>query len=548
MKDAKYEPMVPGGNDHVDIDDVDISDALLWSDCPEELYLQRILGEKYGKVSEYDGIRSKNDSLMGDSTVNNLMVENKVPGKVRQWTDWAPIAGSRTTEGGNSEAMTLVSAIRPVEIDFSDEATSPVATNVSSVPEIVQVESEIRIEMDKAGMSTLSGDTGLQCIPEMIVEAATIDMEKTGVSSLSGDTGIQRIQPAADYTHLWIPVEDVTYARPRAIPSPARGRKTSNAVGTPSTQHSSTAFGGIEDQHKGCCGFLRRATEYRLFRRVVNIAVLLLVIFVSLSAAAMIKSTMFNNTTGDPGDDGGGPNYSLPSRSPSHDYPPTSAQEADTASPSTTNASKPTPTLPPTHFPPPAQQSTSAPSQAEHTNTAPAGDVLDDQLVPSEGPTGPPPATIYPTPDFQDDTAAAAARNRIIATVVEAAPDALESLGENSSSQFQALAWLVGDLQQRPLTDNRILQRWVLAVFFFSMKGPEWSRSDGWMTTLDECEWFTTSMDDICDDDGLITRIDLRGNHLGGFIPEEVALLSHSLGKTYVETYGFQIKTNPKPL
>mmetsp|Transcript_66701 Transcript_66701/g.100532 ORF Transcript_66701/g.100532 Transcript_66701/m.100532 type:complete len:683 (+) Transcript_66701:148-2196(+) len=525
MKDSK-----PGRKGTADAGtaDVDMSDALLWSDCPEELYLQRML--KSAEASEYDGIKSRKEVSAEGSIVSNLMVEKKVSGKVRHWTDWAPIASSKATDDGNSRAATPVSAIQPVEINFDDEATS-VATNVSCVPAMVHMENERAIEMDKAGMSTLSGDTGTQRVPKRIVDvggAMTVDMEKTGISSLSGDTGIQRIEPAVDYTHLWIPVEDVTYARPVEI----RAGKIHGAPSTPSTQHSPT-FGRMDEQRKGCCGFLRRATEDRLFRRVVNIAVVLLVIFVALSAVAMIKSTVTNNTSADPGfNNEKGPIYPSPITPPTprETVPPGEAPNVGTTIPST-------PTFPPATLSPPTEDPTATPSQADYTTTAPIeGDVGNDQLVPSSAPLGVPPSTRQPTPDFPDDPEAAAARNRIVAVVTEVAPDALETLGENSSPQFQALAWLVEDLQLRPLEDGKILQRWILAVFFFSMQGFLWIRSDGWLTPADECEWFTTTTDRLCNSNGVITRIDLRDNNLGGIIPTELALLSNSLDRVFLNS------------
>jgi hypothetical protein len=108
----------------------------------------------------------------------------------------------------------------------------------------------------------------------------------------------------------------------------------------------------------------------------------------------------------------------------------------------------------------------------------------------------------------------------------------VESLGENSSTpQYQALQWILFDLTQQSLSDDRVLQRWVLAVLFYSTSGSEWFDSDLWLSGLDECDWLTTSGGDICDKGGLITRIDLRDNNLEGTVPEELALLSDSLGK-----------------
>eukprot|EP00957_Ditylum_brightwellii_P161360 12286627-Ditylum_brightwellii.AAC.1 len=50
------------------------TEKLLWSNCPKELYLKRIFKEREGH--KFDGSSGK-DSIMGDSTVENLLVSNR---------------------------------------------------------------------------------------------------------------------------------------------------------------------------------------------------------------------------------------------------------------------------------------------------------------------------------------------------------------------------------------------------------------------------------------------------------------------------------------
>jgi hypothetical protein len=73
----------------------------------------------------------------------------------------------------------------------------------------------------------------------------------------------------------------------------------------------------------------------------------------------------------------------------------------------------------------------------------------------------------------------------------------------------------------------------VLAVLFYSTNGNAWQNADGWLTSLDECSWFTTSGGGICDDQGRITHVELRDNKLEGTLPRELSLFSdNALGKS----------------
>jgi Leucine-rich repeat (LRR) protein len=46
---------------------------------------------------------------------------------------------------------------------------------------------------------------------------------------------------------------------------------------------------------------------------------------------------------------------------------------------------------------------------------------------------------------------------------------------------------------------------------------------------MNECDWYTSSQDGICNSLGSIEEIDLRGNNLVGRLPDELLLLSETL-------------------
>lgn len=110
------------------------------------------------------------------------------------------------------------------------------------------------------------------------------------------------------------------------------------------------------------------------------------------------------------------------------------------------------------------------------------------------------------------------------------------SLANSSSPQFKALAWLEGNQNLEEYPDWRRIQRYVLAVFYYSTNGNEWSQSAGWLSDDDECTWISgMTVDDEkpkCNANGRWLQLIIPGsNNLNGPIPSEVALLSDSLCK-----------------
>ncbi|KAL3915907.1 MAG: hypothetical protein SGILL_005427, partial [Bacillariaceae sp.] len=61
-------------------------------------------------------------------------------------------------------------------------------------------------------------------------------------------------------------------------------------------------------------------------------------------------------------------------------------------------------------------------------------------------------------------------------------------------------------------------ERGILELFFDRMGGPNWSRSDNWMTDTSVCSWYGID----CEEDGSVASIQLGSNGLSGNFPTEV--------------------------
>lgn len=116
------------------------------------------------------------------------------------------------------------------------------------------------------------------------------------------------------------------------------------------------------------------------------------------------------------------------------------------------------------------------------------------------------------------------------------------------SPQREALHWIVHqDPAQLSHTDDAMLERYVLAVFYFGTNGPRegWKNGDNWMTEKGYCSWYgveclpreqepteennfepTTKK---YDDNAPITGIKLADNKMEGIVPAEFAGLESAM-------------------
>lgn len=113
-----------------------------------------------------------------------------------------------------------------------------------------------------------------------------------------------------------------------------------------------------------------------------------------------------------------------------------------------------------------------------------------------------------------------------------------EEIEDNTSSpQYQAMVWLSEDPNFYNYLEPRMIQRWAMAVLAYSMDATgsqdrgRRSLMEGWLLYTNECTWFTSADQAVCDTAGNFERLSIQELQLGGNLPSEIALLSNSLRK-----------------
>jgi hypothetical protein len=143
-----------------------------------------------------------------------------------------------------------------------------------------------------------------------------------------------------------------------------------------------------------------------------------------------------------------------------------------------------------------------------------------------ESPPSPTPGTVAPTPSPTSESFAS-----LKALIESVSFDGGAALSDSLSPQYKALTWLDSTQNIEDYPEWKTIQRYVLAVVYYSTDGESWTQSDGWLTDEDECNWYTGSTNLVCDESGAFQRLVLYDNNLMGPLPAEVALLSDSLSK-----------------
>merc|ERR1719215_2170360 len=112
------------------------------------------------------------------------------------------------------------------------------------------------------------------------------------------------------------------------------------------------------------------------------------------------------------------------------------------------------------------------------------------------------------------------------------------SLSNDSSPQSMALKWIIDeDELKMDANDENLVQRYVLALLYFSTSGNNWNDkgSFNWLSEYSECEWWDDTQSVqlksgiTCTEDGKVEIINLRLNGLLGTIPSEIVLLGFDL-------------------
>mmetsp|Transcript_21439 Transcript_21439/g.43550 ORF Transcript_21439/g.43550 Transcript_21439/m.43550 type:complete len:752 (-) Transcript_21439:216-2471(-) len=123
-----------------------------------------------------------------------------------------------------------------------------------------------------------------------------------------------------------------------------------------------------------------------------------------------------------------------------------------------------------------------------------------------------------------------------------------EVLADITSAQYKATKWIADEddyniaVPVHPAgtkyTDTRFVERWTLAIFYFSTGGPSWKYQNNFLAPVDHCFWFSTLSDPLgrifkmgvtnCvnDYDGQrVTEIEMSNNNLSGPLPSELQYL-----------------------
>jgi Leucine-rich repeat (LRR) protein len=94
--------------------------------------------------------------------------------------------------------------------------------------------------------------------------------------------------------------------------------------------------------------------------------------------------------------------------------------------------------------------------------------------------------------------------------------------------QSLALTWLKNNTNLQFYDSQKQLDRWALAVFYYSTNGDDWVTNTRWMSNFDECTWYAANVPS-CNSDRRFANLVLGANNVVGTLPPELGLLSDSL-------------------
>lgn len=396
-------------------------------------------------------------------------------------------------------------------------------------------------------------------LPPACVDDMHIDQSRTSstlIGNLTGDSDDNLISPKSDLDSSMMTYDDVNGCDNRdGNPTVDLDDNATNACDdkTSKVHDGNTAHLGDGDQS---APFLER-NKWIIIYFMVGLALFLLLV----AGAALTFSFLYLNQS-------------------QQDVSSTSTSEANNlvaapTNPPLTTAPQPQPTVPP-------QPPTTRPPQPKIPSPTPTEDNVEDDanVSPTVGPsnfqapeqtqeeqTDVP--TISATEDIlgqhndttvdnnstdpnSDVLAQLEIEQDLLSIIASFSPASIATVGDTATPQYQAFDWLVNDPRYLEYNIASVLQRWVLAVFFFSTGGPEWKTenfpetfADGvtplgktpWISYTDECMWETTNLGDgakVCDDDNMVFAIHLKKLGLTGSIPIELGLLSSGLEILYI--------------
>ena len=87
----------------------------------------------------------------------------------------------------------------------------------------------------------------------------------------------------------------------------------------------------------------------------------------------------------------------------------------------------------------------------------------------------------------------------------------IEILLDESSFQYQALSWMAYDdpanLNLSNVTDQTIIERYILALFYFATHGHRWTNDVGFLSEKSICDWASGSNGVFCGNDSNVEKL-----------------------------------------
>jgi hypothetical protein len=146
---------------------------------------------------------------------------------------------------------------------------------------------------------------------------------------------------------------------------------------------------------------------------------------------------------------------------------------------------------------------------------------------PTRVPTPPPTRTPTRSPTMAP-TITKEANFTLIMTQIS--PSILDDIATAGTAQQLAMQFMTDDPDYFSYSENRIIQRWALAVFSLEISTSRRNRrlNEDWMDYKDECDWFISSNNGAgtCDNAGVFKYLVLPNVDLDGTIPSELFLLN----------------------